>query len=202
MRFLESIRESWEKLSDRERRLLGMSGGVFVLMIVFVAVWTTSSAVAEVEEERDEIRKVLTDIELAGDKLEKRMAERKAIEARFQTKMPALAAFVEGKARAEGLEVRQVLEEPQKDVGGYRRHGVRVSFSGVSLRPVMRLLAAIADEPAPIAVDDITIQHYQSGDIYKVDLGIVGFEPPRKKIVTGGGTGEATSAGETKEGEE
>jgi type II secretory pathway component PulM len=199
MRFLDSIREAWEKLSDRERRLLGLSGGVFVLMIVFVAVYTTSSAVAEVEEERDEIRRVLTDIELAGETLEKRMAERKAVEARFQTKMPALAAFVEGKARGEGLEVRQVVEEPQKDINGYRRHGVRVSFSGVSLRPVMRLLATIADEPAPIAVDDISIQHYQPGDLYKVDLGIVGFEPPKRTIVTGGGTAGATAP---KSGEE
>jgi general secretion pathway protein M len=188
MRFLDSLRESWEKLSDRERRLLSMSGGVFVLMVVFVAVWTTSSAVAEVEEERDDIRKVLTDIEIAGDMLQKRMAERKAIEARFQTKMPQLAAFVEGKARAEGLEVRQVLEEPQKDVNGYKRHGARVSFQGVSLRPVMRLLAAIADEQAPIAVGNIDIQHYQSGDSYKVEIGVLGFEPPKKKIVVGGGT--------------
>jgi type II secretory pathway component PulM len=201
MRFLDAIRESWEKLSDRERRLLGMSGGVFVLMLVFVAVWTTSSAVAEVETERDEIRKVLTDIELAGDKLEKRMAERKAIEARFQTKMPALAAFVEGKARAEGLEVRQVLEEPQKDVNGYKRYGARVSFAGVSLRPVMRLLAAIADEPAPIAVDNVKIQHYQSGDVYKVDIGVVGFEPPKKKIVVGGGTSEDESGKKDEEKE-
>jgi type II secretory pathway component PulM len=199
MRFFDSLRESWEKLSDRERRLLGMSGGVFLLMLVFVAVWTTSSAVAEVEEERDGIRKVLTDIDLAGDLLEKRMAERKAVEARFQTKMPALAAFVESKARAEGLEVRQVLEEPQKDVNGYRRHGARVSFQGVSLRPVMHLLAAIADEPAPIAVDDVTIQHYQAGDTYKVDIGVVGFEPPKKKIVTGGGTSDTGS--EAKDGE-
>jgi type II secretory pathway component PulM len=191
MRFLDAIRESWEKLSDRERRLLGISGGVFVLMVVFVAVWTTSSAVAEVEEERDDIRKVLTDIELAGDMLEKRMAERKAIEARFQQKMPQLAAFVEGKARAEGLEVRQVLEEPQKDVNGYKRYGARVSFQGVSLRPVMRLLAAIADEPAPIAVGNVDIQHYQSGDTYKVEIGVVGFEPPKKKIVVGGGTESA-----------
>ena len=188
MRFLDSLRESWEKLSERERRLLGISGGVFVLMIVFVAVWTTSSAVAEVEEERDSIRKVLTDIELAGDMLAKRMAERKAIEARFQTKMPQLAAFVEGKARAEGLEVRQVLEEPQKDVSGYKRYGARVSFQGVSLRPVMRLLAAISEEQAPIAVGNIDIQHYQSGDNYKVEIGGGGFEPPKKKIVVGGGT--------------
>ncbi len=175
----DSLRESWEKLSDRERRLLSIGGAVFFVMIVFVGLWTTSSALAEVEEERDELRKVLTNIDVAGDLLEKRMAERKAVEARFATKLPALAAFVEGKAREQALEVRQVVEEPQKDVGGYRRYSVRLSFSGVSLRPVVKLLASIAAEPAAIAVDRIQIQHYQPGDSYKFDLGIVGYEAPK-----------------------
>ena len=175
----DSLRESWEKLSDRERRLLSIGGAVFFVMIVFVGLWTTSSALAEVEEERDELRKVLTNIDVAGDLLEKRMAERKAVEARFATKLRALAAFVEGKARELALEVRQVVEEPQKDVGGYRRYSVRLSFSGVSLRPVVKLLASIAAEPAAIAVDRIQIQHYQPGDSYKFDLGIVGYEAPK-----------------------
>ena len=195
----DSMREAWEKLSDRERGLLGMSAGVFVLMIVFVAVYTTSSAVAEVEEERDQIRKMLNDIEIAGDLLQKRMAERKAAEARFDVKMPALAAFVEGKAREQGLEVRQVLDEPVKDISGYRRHSVRVSFTGVSLRPVMKMLANIAEERAPIAIDDIQIQHYQPGDSYKVDLGIVGFEAPKAKPATGGAAQTPEEAKEAQE---
>lgn len=181
MRLFDSLREYWEKLSDRERRLLGASGAVFVAMLVFIGVWTTSSALAEVQEERDAIRQALAEIEAAGEALDKRMAERKAAEARFEVKMPPLAAFVEQKARQEKLEVRQVVDEPQKEINGYRRHSVRVSFSGVSLRPVMRMLASIASERAPIAIDDLTIQHYQAGDTYKVDLGIVGFEPPKSK---------------------
>jgi hypothetical protein len=49
----------------------------------------------------------------------------------------------------------------------------------VSLRPVVKLLASIAEEPAAIAVDRIQIQHYQPGDSYKFDLGIVGYEAPK-----------------------
>src|SRR5262249_43002215 len=137
MAWLDGLRESWEKLSDRERRMLSIMGGVVVAMLAFVAVWTTSSALAEVEEDRDEIRKVLSDIERAKDLLDKRQAERRAIEQRYANRAPALAAFVEGKAKEEGLEVRQVVEDPEKVSGGFRRQSVRVSFSGVSLRPIM-----------------------------------------------------------------
>lgn len=194
MQWIDSLRDSWEKLSDRERRLLSISSGVFGAVLIFVAVWTTSSAVAEVEEERDDIRKVLADIDRAADSLQKRAAERAAVEARFRNKAPALAAFVEGKAKEQGLEVRQVLEEPQKDVNGYRRQSVRVSFQGASLRPVVRLLTSISEENLPIAVDRIHVQHYAAGDSYKVDIGIVGFDPPKGKAPAVGGSAAAQPA--------
>src|SRR5688500_13008662 len=107
----ESLRDAWDKLSDRERRLLSISAGAVVLLIVFAGVWTTTSALAEVEEERDAIRLVLADIDRSADQLAKRDAERRAIEERFRNKAPALEAYIESRAKDEGLEVRQGIEE-------------------------------------------------------------------------------------------
>jgi len=181
MGWLDGIRESWEKLSDRERRMLSIMGGVILAMLAFVVVWTTTTALAEVEEERDAIRSVLNDIDRASAVLDKREAERKAFEQRYKNRAPALAAYVESKAKEEGLEVRQVVEDPEKAIGAYRRQSVRVSFSGVSLRPIMHLLASIDDELTPIAVERIVIEHYSQGDSYKVDLGIASYEAAAKK---------------------
>jgi general secretion pathway protein M len=180
MTFLDSLRDYWEKLSDRERRMLSIMGGVALLLIVFAVVWTTSSAVAEVKEERDQIRSVLADIERASDLLAKRQAERALIEARYQVKTPALAAYLESKAKEQGLEVRQVAEEPEKSVNGYRRQAVRASLTGVALRPFMHLLTAIEHEPSPVAIERLVIEHYAPGDSYKVDVGICGFDAPEK----------------------
>jgi general secretion pathway protein M len=178
--WIESLREYWEKLSDRERRLLSIMGGAFLTLLVFAAVWTTSSAVAEVEEERDAIRSVLASIDRAADLLAKREAERRALQARYQIKAPALAAYVESKAKEQGLEVRQVLEEPEKTLNGYRRQSVRAGLSGVSLRPIMHLLAAIEQEPAPMAIERLVIEHYTPGDNFKVDIGVSAFDAPKK----------------------
>ncbi len=187
--WLESLRDAWEKLSERERKLLGGMGAVGLLMVVFVAIWTSSSAIADVEQERDEIRQVLRDIERAGDVLEKRDRERAVIEARFSNTPPPLAAFLENKAKDEGLEVRQVVEQPEKEIDGYRRQHVRLNFSGVSLRPIMRLLSAIEEENMPLAVERVQIEHYQPGDTYKVEIGVFGFERKKGK--------PKASAGET-----
>ncbi|HEX6242007.1 MAG TPA: type II secretion system protein GspM, partial [Polyangiales bacterium] len=59
--FFDALRDYWEKLSDRERKMLSAMGAVLLTLIVFVTIWTTSSAVAEVEEEREAIRRVLAD---------------------------------------------------------------------------------------------------------------------------------------------
>lgn len=177
---LDNIRESWEKLSDRERKLLSIMGSVACVLLVFVAVWATSSAVADVEEERDQIRKVLSEISRSSDVLAKRDAERMALEARFQNTPPPLAAFLEGRAKEEGLEARQVVEQPEKDVSGYRRQNVRISFVGVSLRPIMRFLAGLEGERMPLAIERLLIEHYQPGDSYKVEIGVFAFEERKK----------------------
>lgn len=176
MRWFDALRESWDKLSDRERKMLSIMGAVGLFLVAFVAIWTTTSALAEVEEERDDIRRILSDLDRAGDLLAKREAERQALEDRYRNRAPALAAHVEGKAKEVGLEVRQVVEDPEKVSGGYRRQSVRVSFSGVSLRPIMHLLASIDDERSPIAIERIVIEHYSQGDSYKVDLGIASYD--------------------------
>lgn len=178
--FLDSIRDYWEKLSDRERRMLSIMGAVALTLIVFAVVWTTSSAVAEVKEERDQIRSVLADIDRASDLLARRQAERQAIEARYQIKAPALAAYLESKAKEQGLEVRQVAEDPEKEVNGYKRQSVRASLTGVSLRPFMHLLVAIEQEPSPVAIERVVIEHYAPGDSYKVDVGVSAFDAPAK----------------------
>jgi type II secretory pathway component PulM len=176
----DAISESWDKLSDREQRLLGFMGAAAALVLVFVLVWTTSTALSEVEDERDALRAVITDIDRAGDALTRRRNERMALNARYETKAPALAAFIESKAKEHGLEVRQVLEEPEKVVNGYRKQSVRVSFSNIGLRPLMHLLSAVESEPSAIAIDRLVVEHYAAGDSYKVDLGLSAYEAPEK----------------------
>jgi type II secretory pathway component PulM len=179
--WIESVRQSWDNLSDRERRMLSATGGVLVAVLVFVVVWMSSSALAEVEEERDAIRLVLTDIDRSQELLAKRDAERRAVEERYRNKAPALAAYLESRAKDEGLEVRQVLEEPEKSINGYVRQSVRVSFSNVSLRPVVHLLTSIAEERSPLAIERLLVEHYGQGDSYKVDIGISSYEAPKTK---------------------
>ncbi|MDB4977516.1 MAG: hypothetical protein JWN48_5857 [Myxococcaceae bacterium] len=177
----DSVRQSWENLSDRERRLLSTMGAVLLGLVLFAAVWTTTSALNEVKDERDAIRLVLADIDRSAELLAKRDAERKAVETRYRNKAPALAAYVESRAKDEGIEARSSAEEAEKVINGYRRQAVRVSFTNVALRPIMHLLTGIAEEPSPLAIERLLIEHYAAGDSYKVDLGLASYEKAAPK---------------------
>ena len=48
MGWLESLRESWEKLSDRERRMLSIMGGVFEGMFADAAQMTAIATIPPV----------------------------------------------------------------------------------------------------------------------------------------------------------
>lgn len=181
----DSVRQGWDNLSDRERRLLSTMGAVLLSLIVFAGVWTATSALGEVQEERDAIRLVLADIDRSAELLAKRDAERKATEARYRNKAPALAAYVESRAKDEGIEARSSAEEAEKVSNGYKREAVRVSFSNVSLRPIMHLLTSIADEPSPLAIERLLIEHYAAGDSYKVDVGLASYERAAKPTKAG-----------------
>jgi hypothetical protein len=178
--WIDNIRQSWDNLSERERRLLSAMAGVFVALLVFGSVYTATSALSEVEDERDAIRVVLADIDRSADLLAKRDAERKAIDQRFSNKAPALAAYLEGRAKDEGIEVRNSDEQQAKTTGIYRRQEVRASFTNVSLRPMVHLLTSIAQEPSPLSVERLVIEHYAQGDSYKVDLGLASYEKQAK----------------------
>ena len=51
----ESVRQSWDNLSDRERKAVVDHGRRAALPCRFGAVWTTTSALSEVEEDRNAI---------------------------------------------------------------------------------------------------------------------------------------------------
>ena len=179
-RFLGPLRNAWDNLNERERRLVAAMGAVAGAMVILLAMYLTSSAVAEAEDKRDAIRTVLADIDRASALLDEREAQRKKQENKYRRPAPPLAAFIEKQAKAEGLDVKQVVEQPVKEIGKYTRRHVRVRLTGVSLRPVMRLIASITPSDMPIAIERLKVEHYTKGDKYNVQLGVVAFDRKAK----------------------
>ena len=134
------------------------------------------SGMDELREERDELQEALAAIDAAAPRIEAAMRRKEAADARYDHPVGPLGSYVEKKAEEQGLELRQVNEQPETKLGKYTRRHVRVNMNSVELRPLMRMVASLYDGNVPVALEQLDIQHYAGGDRYNVELGVYAFD--------------------------
>lgn len=173
---LERLRTSFDNLSEREKKLVSLMGGVlgvFVLGLPLLLMYTRN---LDLQDENDALRAVLQQIELKGPQYAMLAEERRAAKARYLNQTPPLGSFLEAEATKQGITVKEFTDQPQKTVGDYLRRNVRVSFNGVELTPTVNLMSNIVGSNYPVAIEQIQIEHYQTGDKYNVKLGVLTFD--------------------------
>ncbi len=167
----------WENLTDRERLLLGVLGVVAAALLVVLPVYMFSSAIAELEDENEEITTALRRIAHSRGQIAAQRAERAAADARYARHAPTLGSFLEAKAgEQEGLAISDVQHEPERQEGGFRIRHSRARFQGTGLRPAIQLLAEIENSRYPVAIERIHIDHHQTGDRYNFQVGVLAFD--------------------------
>lgn len=174
----EVLRGTYENLNERERRLVLILGVVLLLFLTVLPVFVLTASVSSLEGENTELRAVIREFNRKGDKLRELAARRKAMTARYKRKPPQLSTFVAEKAQKFGMEVREFSDQPDKKVGLFTKHHVRIKLpNGVGLQPTMKLLEAIDNSPYPIAIERVKIEHYQPGDAYNgIEVDVISFE--------------------------
>ncbi|MFK8002988.1 MAG: hypothetical protein AB8H86_25690 [Polyangiales bacterium] len=175
MAITDRIQGALANLNDRERKLLGAMGIVFVGLVVFLPLYLISSSISEISTENEGISNVLRDIARARPQLAQREAEREASMARYRTAAPPLGSFMEARASEQELTLREVNEQPAKVIGEFRRRNTRATLPNVGLRPVVKMLTAIVNSRYPVALERLQFEHFRSGDTYNVQVGIVTY---------------------------
>lgn len=173
---IERLRAAWEQLSDRERRMLAVLGGVAALILLVLPPVVLALDNAEIETQNAELRSVLERLSIQHDRLQRLAQERRASEVRYKNKTPPLGSFLEAEAKKQGLTLQEVTEKPPKSSTQYLRRSVTASLAQVGLTPVINLLSSIVESPYPVAIDHIQIDHFQPGDQYNVKLGVLTFD--------------------------
>jgi len=173
----DSVRSAFDNLNDRERKLVGILGAVAAAMLVFLPLWLIASAITDVEDENTEIRDVLRDISHARAEVAERRAQREAAERRYDSPAPPLGSFLEAKAREAGYDrPLEVTDQPERVASGFTRRHVRASLPGVGLRTVIDMMTEVENSPFPVAIERLQIEHFQAGDRYNVEVGVIAFD--------------------------
>ncbi|HMJ55850.1 MAG TPA: hypothetical protein VK540_27450, partial [Polyangiaceae bacterium] len=93
------VREWFEKLAPRERRLMGVLGFAVSLFLLFLIPLGVSLALGSRREANRNLREAIHAIKNAREDVQKRQAKREAIVARYVNRAPALAGVMEKAAR-------------------------------------------------------------------------------------------------------
>lgn len=189
---LEGARRAFENLNEREKKLVTIMGAVLALIVVLLPIYLLTSSISDLEQRNREIAAIIKDLSRAKPAIRAKEAERRASERLYETAAPPLGSFLEAKAREQNITIRELTDQPEKSVGSFRRRHVRAVLGSVGLAPVVRMLAAIENSPYPVALERIHIDHFQSGDVYTVQIGVIAYDR-RKPDESSARTGTANA---------
>lgn len=187
-RAIAPARAYFEGLSDRERRMLGALGAVAIVVFVLLPMYLVLDAVSSREEENREMIALLREFDQHAADLRTRQAERDAVQSLFRNDAPALGGFLETQAHANGLELREVTDQPEQEVAGFIRRRVSAQIPNAQIEPMMRMLETIENSQFPVAVSRIEADRATEGKFnFRIAVDTYSRAPAEGDEARGGG---------------
>ena len=189
-----TLRERFDKLEPRERRLLGILGSVFAVFLVLFGPIGLWSWVRGKRAENQEVRDLIDQIYDARASIAERKAKRDAIVARYARPAPPLATFIEEAAKENGATAGDTQDLPEVLYGKrYTERSTKVKIHKIHMLALAKILEKIEQSGYPVTVSRLDIRP-RSGepDNYEVELAVSAFD---RKPDPPAGAGTASPAG-------
>ena len=186
---LRSITDRFARLSARERRLLSTLGAALGFLLFVGLPIGLIYAVHSRRSEVDDLRTALDDVQKARAHVRERQMRKDAIASRYARKAPALAGFIEEKARAQKLEVTDSVDRPELPHGKkFTERNTVIHLKKSGLGPISKFLETIETSnpsPSPVIASRLDLRK-RSGepDSYDVEIGISAYDKVEKAEAT------------------
>lgn len=170
--------ERLDKLEPRERRLLGILGGLVVALLILALPMYAWSAVRDARDANDQIRDLVSDIYKARLSVGELRSKQEALLARYAKPAPALAGFIEDAAKQNNITVADSQDKPEVPHGKrYTERVTVVKLHKVGMLNLVKLLEKIEQSGHPVAISRLNIRP-RSGepDSYEVELGVSAYD--------------------------
>jgi general secretion pathway protein M len=173
-----SLSERLSRLEPRERRLLGILGGVLGFMAFLAIPIAIAATVHGQANENNALRDAISNIDDARAKVEKAQAARDAVTARYAQPAPPLAAFlskIAGEAQVEIPESqdRQALPHGKR----YTERSTKITLRKVGMLKLIHLMEGIEKSGHPVTLSALNIRKRGSEpDSFDVDMVVSAFD--------------------------
>lgn len=173
-----SLRERLNQLEEREKKLLMLLLGVFGVMVILVVPMALSLMLSSDREQNRAIQDALTNLRDSRPLLEKRMAERDRIAARYARKAPGLATFLAQMANEAGLDTPETQERATVPHGKrFEERATQVRLRQVGMLNLANFMEKIENSGYAVTISRLNIRSRANRpDEYDVEMVVSAFD--------------------------
>ena len=188
----QALRDKWERLSQRERTMVGAMGVTFVVLVTMVVGFLISDGLAALAERNADMRQALRDLETKRDVYLRNKAKTAQLDARMGQLPVQLPGYVEQASNDAGIKISESNERPPVAAGkGFTERSIDVNLRDVNLDQLTKFMKAIETGRSLAVVTSLTVRtrddKHQQLD---VDLTVSTYERAKDGGKTGTKKGE------------
>jgi general secretion pathway protein M len=199
-----SLRERYERLEERERKLLGILALVAVVGLLLVVPVAVTAALHTQRSDNESLREAIQQVESARPTVEAAREQMRTIEARYASVAPPLAAYLSKLAAEVEMEIPESQDrQPVPHGKRYEERSTKIVLRKVGMLKLSRFMEKIAQSGHPIAITQLAIRKRSiEPDSYDADLSVSAFDRKAEKVPAKSGAGGAPAASARPAGED
>ena len=173
-----SLAERLSRLEPRERRLLGIFGGIFGAMAFLAVPIAIAASVHGQASDNDALREAISSIEDSREKVAKAQAAREAVATRYANPAPPLAAFLSKIASEVQLEIPESQDRQAVPHGKrYSERSTKIVLRKVGMLKLIHLMERIETSGHPITLSALNIRKRAvEPDSFDVDMVVSAYD--------------------------
>jgi type II secretory pathway component PulM len=182
---LEDLKGSLERLSPRERVMLGGLAATFVIGVIVVVGYIIVSGLEELEEKNSATRQALKDLAENRACFLAHRQRTAQIEVRMSRTPLELNRFVETAASAVGVSIAESSEVSPVDIDRYTQRGVEIKLRKVKIEELAKLMKELENSPHIVQITRLNVStRWNEHSELDVEMVVSTFE--RRKKPAGG----------------
>ncbi len=156
---MQALRDKWERLSQRERTMVGALGVTFVVMVTLIVGFLISDGLSSMEERNAAMRQALRDLDTQRDNYLRNKAKLSQMETRLGTQPVQLQGYVEAAAKEAGVEISEQTERPPVSVGKkFVERTVDLRLRAVTLDQLTKFMKSIETGKSLVVITALNVR--------------------------------------------
>lgn len=167
---IQSLRDRFDRLSQRERTMVGALGVTFIVLLTLIVGFLITDGLSSMEQQNADMRQALRDIESHRDAYLRQKARTAQLESRLGRSTMQLGGFLEQCSKEAGVDIPESNERPPVQVGKqYVERAIDLRLTRVKLDALTDFMKRIESGPTIVVVSALSVHvrddHHQELDV-------------------------------------